>query len=320
MQIHQLAIIGAGPAGLTAAVFAVNNAIDTVLLEGGPPGGQLVSLYPHKPVYNYPGNSGMEAGELAQRMIEQAADLGIAPQDHTLVSQLRHVPEGIEVRSNKGLYVVSTVILACGMGLVQPRTLGLEAEQALQGRKLFYSVDKPDDWAGLNVAVAGGGDAAADNALMLMRYAERVTIIHRRNELKAQSRTIDFLREAGARMLLGWNIVTIEGDGSGVLLRIENNATDDVRTERYDRILVNIGVRADAGFLKSLPLNLSRNRVQVDTEMRTSAAGIYACGDVVEYPGKSRLIVTAAGEAATAVSSAKRFLSGQEREEVNESE
>ncbi len=304
----ELAIIGAGPAGLTAGVFAVDKGIDTVILEGGRAGGQLATLYPHKPVYNYPGNSGIPAGSLAKRMVRQAVESGVAPSEECEVSGLRIVENGISVETDRARYLVSAVILACGMGLVLPRRLEVDGEREVEGKKLFYVIDDPDGWNETKVVVVGGGDGAADNALLLARHAAEVTIIHRREALRAQERTVEALRSAGVRMLLGWDVGHIVDSTDGISLHVKRADGGEERRIDCLRVLVNIGVRANTDFLRTLPLERVKARVAVDTEMRTSADGVFACGDLVAYPGKSRLIVTAVGEAATAVNSVERYL------------
>ncbi len=152
-----------------------------------------------------------------------------------------------------------------------------------------------------------------DNALLLLEQESQVILIHRLPDFQAEARSVEKLRRDCAKLLLGWSVVELSGQNNGeVAVFAEEAQTRQRRTLAVDRVLVNIGVRPNYALIGKLTLSRVNRLVRVDTEMRTSVAGLFACGDVASYPGKTRLIVTALGEAATAVNSVERYLKGRD--------
>jgi len=241
-------------------------------------------------------------------MVEQVAAAGIEIQEGRPVEALEPLDGLFRLRMHGGVMSGEAVLIASGLGLFEPRRLGVPGEQGAAGSSLFYTVTDPDEWSDLRVAVIGGGDAAVDNALLLSRRGARVTLVHRRSELTAQEQSVRELASEGVEILLGRAVDSFAMNGSGLEVHLEAAPGQGHRIGSFDRVLVNAGMVARNGFLDSLPLPRAKARVCVDTEMRLPVPGVFACGDVAEYPGKVRLIVTAMGEAATAIGTAERYL------------
>ena len=316
VNLYDVVIIGAGPAGLTAGIFAHNKGLRVLVIDGARLGGQLSSLYPTKPVYNYPGYAQIEAGELAEKMIRQVRGEGISLVEEKPIERVSLSENDLFIlESSNSEYRSRSVILACGMGLFTPRTLGIPGERELEQMAVFYSIDELQVWRERSVAIIGGGNSAVDNAVLLHHQACDVSLIHRLREFQAERATVEKLERMHTKVWLGWEVVELFETDGNVSLQLRN--TGDRREEclTMDRVLINIGQKTNNDFLNQLSIARDKKRVVVDSEMKTSTPGIFACGDVVSYPGKVRLIVTAIGEAATAVNSVEQFLKKKRSEE-----
>jgi thioredoxin reductase (NADPH) len=309
-KLYKVIIVGAGPAGLTAAIFAQRKRLPVLLLDGGMAGGQLKNLYPNKPVYNYPGYANIKAADLAKKMKEQAEQEGISLMEDTpvhLISGMRNgnyeleVPGGVHYKSQ-------SVILACGMGLFEPSRLNVPGESKLAENGIFYNVKNVEDWQDQNVVVIGGGNSALDNSIFLCGHARKVTIVHRLTHFQAEAVSVKQVKESSMELLMGWNVERFARENNQIVLYLKDK--DGKKQDKIfaDRVLINIGFKKSYSFLNTLPLARNKKGIIVDSEMKTTLPGVFACGDVVSYPGKVRLIVTAIGEAATAVNSVEEFL------------
>ncbi len=308
-KAYDLTIIGAGPAGMTAAIFARNKGLDLQVVEGMIPGGQLSHLYPHKPVYNYPGYAKINGGQLADQMLNQLRENEIELIPDAPVERISYdeASEGFELHKPAQNVFSRSVIIAAGMGLLEPRKLNAEGEAALEGQNVFYTITDLQEWQNQNIIVVGGGNSAVDHALLLMEQDCRVVLIHQLNKFQSEEASVEKLRQSDAEVFLESQVTTFKTSEKGkVGVVIENKKSGETCRKDADRILINIGLKPNLGFINSLDLDKKGKQIKVDTEMQTSIAGVYACGDVVAYPGKSRLIVTAMGEAATAVNSIHR--------------
>lgn len=308
-QSYDLVIVGGGPAGLAAGSFAVGRGLRTLVLEAGQAGGQLTALYPEKPVYNIPAVSGTTAGEYAARLIEQARAEGVEFIEGEGAKRLCTANgAACGVATCSANYRARAVILASGAGLMEPRKLGVQGEEALAGRSLFYAVRSPRQFAGKRILVVGGGDTAVDNALLLSELASEVVLAHRSPTFRAAARNLSLLSTRGVAIHTSTQIARLEGENGQVEAELHNSATGERRPLLVDAIVVCAGMVPNPGPVADWGLRMEGKQVVVDSEMKTSLPGLYACGDVVSYPGKLKLVVTAIGEAATAVNSAFRYL------------
>jgi len=311
-ELYDLSIIGAGPAGLSASTFARAKNLTTLVLEADRAGGQLIALYPKKQVYNFPGFVETTAEEFAQKLIRQALSHGSMLREHEIVKGVQRTNEGcFVVTTSKEDYRARSVIVATGLGRIRPRKLGLPGEQELAGKGLYYAVIDPTAFTGKRVLVVGGGDSAVDNALLLSDFAAQVFIAHRYAAFRAQPRNVEMLTKKDVVLFTNTRVTDLFGDRYLTGARLVNTQTQEEISLQVDALVVNIGLIPDPGLVRGWGLEMEGNFITVDTEMKTSRDGVFACGDAVSYPGKVRLVVTAIGEAAVAANSAYRFLTSQ---------
>jgi thioredoxin reductase (NADPH) len=302
-DMHDLVIIGGGPGGLTAGIYAMRAAMKTALVEKGAPGGQIMLS---NSVENWPGTPHIGGAELCQQLLEHAASYGLAPigdevselepglADHTV-----RLAGGRELRAH-------AVILGTGGN---PRKLGVPGEEANYGKGVSYcAVCDGFFFRNKTVLVVGGGDSATEEALYLAKLAAKVYIAHRRDKLRAsmilQKRVL-----AECRIEMLWNTVvtSIEADGGGVCaVTLASTAGQPERRLPLDGVFVFIGFEPNN---RLVPAGIRMNAegyVVTDSTCRTNIEGIYAIGDLREKYG--RQIVLAAADGCTAALAAAHYV------------
>lgn len=303
---YQLIIIGGGPAGLSAGLYAARARLKTLLLEKGATGGQvLVTDW----VDNYPGfTEGISGFELMDKMTAHADRFGLEKKFAT-VARLDLAGEIKTIHLENGERLTTrTVILCTG---ARPRHLDVPGEKEFTGQGVSYcaTCDGPF-YRGQDIAVVGGGNTAIQEALHLTKFARRVTVIHRRDQLRA-TRILQEKAFANEQIDFIWNtrVAAIEGDDNGVnRLRLAHG--DGSESElAVTGIFILIGVTANNEILPRDQLDLDEyGFVVTDPEMQTSQPGVFAAGDIRSK--NFRQIINAAGEGANAELSAELYLSG----------
>ena len=306
---YDVVIIGGGPAGLTAGIYAGRGGLKTVILEKGLPGGQIAQT---EEVENYPGfPEGVSGPELANRMAEQARKFG-AEVVMDEVQGLEKTDAGFLVKAFERNYRARSVIIATG---ANPRKLGVPGEDKFYGRGVstcatcdgFFYRDK-------DVVVVGGGDAAVEEGIFLTKFARKVTIIHRRDELRAnkvaqerafQNPKIEFLWSHVVTEVLGEDHVT------GV--RVKNLKTNEEYVYPTDGVFVFVGSVPNTGFLEGVVELRPDGYVAVTDEILTSAPGVFAAGDVADPIYKQ--LATSVGAGTRAAMTAEKWLMEQEQAE-----
>ena len=306
-QEKDIVIIGAGPAGYTAAIYAARAGFSPVIIEGMQPGGQLTIT---TEVENYPGFTDPVSGpELMTQMRAQAERFGTVFISD-LVESVDTSARPFRVRYGAGELLAKTVILATG---AEAKWLGLPSEKKFQG--LGVSACATCDgffYRGKVVAVVGGGDTAAEEALYLTNHASKVILVHRRGALRASKIMADRVAR-NDKIETRWHreVDEVLGDASGVTgVRLKDPRNGDTEDLALDGVFVAIGHRPNTGFLNGqLEKNESGYLVTRPDSTQTSVQGIFAAGDVQD--AVFRQAVTAAGTGCMAAIEAARYLEGQ---------
>ena len=302
---YDVVVIGAGPAGLTAAMYAARAGLSVIVLEKMVPGGQVTST---DIIENYPGIVKPISGfELANRMKEQTEANGVKI-DMTEALAIEQSPgdEPKTVRTKNYSLGALAVIVATG---ASPERLGVEGEERFWGKGIsccatcdgrFYKDKK--------VVVVGGGDAAVKEGLFLTRFASKITFVHRRGMFRATKILQDRLFAMKDKVDFCWRSVVKEIQGANTVqaVVIENVKTGKTQTIETDGVFIFVGFVPNSAFLRGV-VNMDRKGyVLTDEEMRTSVEGIYACGDVRKK--LLRQVVTACAEGATAAFAAGHYI------------
>lgn len=309
-KVYDITIIGGGPVGLFTAFYGGMRQASVKIIESLPQlGGQLSALYPEKYIYDVAGFPKIRAQELINNLKEQMAAF-----DQTIcleqeVQGVEKQADGIfKLTTNKEIHYTKTIIITAGNGAFQPRKLQLKEAKKFEAKNLHYFVDDLNKFTGKRVAVCGGGDSAVDWALMLEPIAEKVTIIHRRDQFRAHEHSVENLKNSQVTILTPFVPTELIGDD-----RIEQIVLEEVKGERkevldVDDVIVNFGFVSSLGPIKNWGLEIERNSIVVNSKMETNIPGIYAAGDICTYEGKVKLIASGFGEAPTAVNNAKAYI------------
>ncbi len=308
MSTYDIAIIGGGPAGLATATYAGLRGLGAVVYEAEAFGGQLINLYPTKPVSNFPAVPTVPSRELALRLAEQADQFGAELREWRAAEDV--TPQdggGFRIRGSLREDEAKTLVLALGLGRFTPRRLGLADEDRFLGKGLVYRLPPLEDVRAKRAIVVGGGDTALDTALSLQEVAE-VTVVRRRDEFRAFAHTQDRFAEAGIAVVSNGEVVALKGEERLESIVVERPDESAVELPA-DLVLVSIGQVPDLSGVGHWGLGLSGSHITVDSAMQTSIPGVYAVGDFATYPGKVRMIATAVAEGSTAAAAAQRYLS-----------
>ena len=301
-QIHDLIIIGAGPAGMTAAVYASRANLSTVMIERGMPGGQMATT---DAIENYPAFESILGPELSTKMFEHAQKFG-AKYEYGDVDKVVDHGELKEVIVGEKSYKAYAVIVATG---AEYRKLGAPGEEELTGRGVSYcAVCDGAFYQGREIVVIGGGDSAVEEGMYLTRFADKVTIIHRRDELRAQkiiqdrafeNEKIDFL----------WNKqVQSVNEKDGKIGSVTLIDTQDGSETQFDTegMFVYVGMDPLTDAVKHLGITNENGYILTNEDMETTVPGIFAAGDVREK--MLRQIVTATGDGSIAAQAVQKYI------------
>ncbi|BBH67881.1 ferredoxin--NADP reductase [Actinoplanes sp. OR16] len=297
--IHtDLAIVGAGPTGLYGAFCAGFRGLSTVLIDALPQiGGQIAALYPEKVVRDVAGLPGVTGRELVDGLTAQADAFGTRYVLERQAVTLGDDAGRPQVTLSDGTLIdAGAVVLTAGIGTFTPRPL--PAGEEFLGRGLSYFVPDLSAHTDRHVVVVGGGDSAIDWANALVPLARSVTVVHRRARFRAHAASVAEAQRAGVAFRVDCEITGLTGGD-----RVERvHLGDEVLPA--DSVIAALGFVSDLGPLADWGLELAGRTIRVDQRMRTNLPGVYAAGDVTEYPGKVRLMSVGFGEVATAVNNA----------------
>jgi thioredoxin reductase (NADPH) len=309
-------IIGAGPCGLFTVFEAGLIKLHCHLIDAlAQPGGQLSEIYPKKPIYDIPGFPEVLAGELVDNLMEQVTPFRPG---FTLGERAESVVKQDDgrflVTTNRGTQHLAPVIaIAGGLGCFEPRKPELERLSSFEDKGVDYIVRDPEKYRNKKIVIAGGGDSALDWTIFLAEVASEVTLVHRRKMFRGAPDSVDkvnALAKAGKiDLMISSEITSLHGNGelSGVTIRdIENDHSIEKEVENFVPLY---GLSPKLGPMKEWGLNLNRESISVNTEdYSTNVPGIYAIGDINDYPGKLRLILCGFHEATLMVQSAYKHI------------
>jgi ferredoxin/flavodoxin---NADP+ reductase len=313
--LHEVLIIGGGPAGLTAGIYCRMRKLSVLVVDAGRVGGQLVSVYADKPVHDWPGQSQVVANELADQLVAHARELDVAIVENEKVVDIRRLPDRFEVVTHDAqtreerVHPAASVIIAIGAGAFEPRRLRVPGEEGLSEDFLTYRMPEPGKVAGRRVVVVGGGDSGLESAQAAHRAGASVTILHTHAGLKGMETNLDLVNQMRIPRLLDTKVkalVVEEGALQGVL--VETRGTPGSRRLDCDYLVVNIGAAVNLEAVQGWGVEVEGTHIRVDGGMQTSVPGIFACGDIVTYEGKHKLLITASSEGAVAANSTYAFV------------
>ncbi len=302
LKSYDVIIVGGGPAGLSAGIYAARARLSSLLIENGLVGGQIVNA---ERLDNYPGfPEGVSGAKLAELMQEQAAKYGL----ETIMAEVTGVELGEKkkvIKTGEGSFIAKAVIIAGGC---HRQKLGVVGEEEFTGKGVSYCATCDGAlFRELPVAVVGGGNAAITEALHLAKFATRVTVIHRRDQLRAtpilqekafSEPKIDFLWDSVVQKIEGGDLVN--------RIRLRNVKTGKESTLDISGVFVSIGFIPNTEYLKGvLPLDKA-GAIITDLNMATGVAGIFAAGDIRQ--NSPRQVIAACGDGAIAAIGATKFL------------
>jgi len=304
-KVYDVIIIGAGPSGMTAAVYTSRANLKTVMIERGIPGGQMANT---EEIENYPGYESILGPDLANKMLEHAKKFGT----EYAYGDVKEIVEDGDfkiVKTGNGDYKAKAVIIATG---AKPRLLGVPGEKELAGRGVSYcAVCDGAFFKNKELVVIGGGDSAVEEAVFLTKYASKVTIIHRRDEFRAQkilqdrafkNDKIEYIWNTTVEEILGEN--RVEG------VRIKSKETGEVKDFPAQGAFIYVGMDPLTEPFKGLGITNEAGYILANDNMETKIPGIFASGDVREKT--LRQVVTATGDGSIAAMAAQHYIESLE--------
>lgn len=304
--MYDVIIIGAGPAGLTAGLYAARFKLNTLILEKLSPGGQIILSHT---IENFPGfPGGISTQELIERFKKQIDELGVKIEIDE-VKEIVPLPKSkipvYNVKTTDKAYETKSIIIASG---AEPKKLGVEGEEKFIGRGVSYcgTCDAPL-FRDKDIAVIGAGDRAIEEAIFLSGYAKKVSLIHRRSELRASRILIDKAKSnPKINFVLESIVEEITGQERVEAVKIKNVKTDSLNLLPCQGVFVFVGIKPNTNFLNNLLKRDASGFIITDQDLKTSCPGIFACGDCCK---KSLYqVITACSEGAVAAASVHKYL------------
>lgn len=308
-KIYDVIILGGGPAGLAAGLYAGRSRLSTLIIEKGQDGGQIAIT---DEIENYPGQmvEGESGPSLIARMTEQAKKFG-AERCSDVIKSVDLTGEVKKLVGNKGEYEAKCVIVATG---AFPKPIGCENEGKFTGKGIsFCATCDASFFEDFEVYVVGGGDSAVEEAMYLTKFARKVTIIHRRNELRA-AKSIQEKAFANPKIAFMWDSVVVKVDGDELLssMTVKNVKTGELTTVEADEddglfgLFGFIGYNPNSQLFEGM-LDMENGYIKTDDNMHTNIPGVFAAGDI--RVKSLRQVVTAAADGAIAAMQAEHYIS-----------
>ena len=298
-------IIGAGPTGLFTAHQLKLIGLDCEIVDNlDKIGGQCIELYPDKPIYDIPAVSECTGEELTKNLIDQLKPFNIKFHLSERVDEVKNNNGNWEVKTNKGTkFSTPNIIIAGGVGSFEPRKFFSKECEKFENESIFYSIKDKTIFKGKTVSIFGGGDSALDWAIELSKNS-KINLIHRRDEFKGAQSTVEkvqeLAKEGKINLLTKYQLKNAKGSDSLESIDILHD-NKEVKNLKTDFVLGFFGLIMQLGPIANWGLNLDKKKINVDTEkFETNQKGIYAVGDICNYPGKLKLILSGFHEGALA--------------------
>ena len=291
--MNDIIIIGCGPVGLYGAILSSLHNLKGIVIESlNQIGGQLTSLYPEKDIIDLPGIDQIKAKDFISKLESQYNSKENKLPIHLNESVLDIIKEEdyYLVKTTLDTYETKTILLTTGMGMFSPRLIGLENEKEI--KNIFYSCSDVSIYKDKDVIVLGGGDSAVDLSLLINKVAKSTTIIHRRNDFRAQESSVRKMSEEGICILRNYSVKGIDQKEDKIRLTIKDNETLKESTLTCDNVLVQYGQIPSKD---SFPVEKENNLIKVNDYYQTSLPNVFACGNIVTYKGKVKTIITGLG-------------------------
>lgn len=308
-----LLIVGAGPVGLFTAFQAGMLKIDSIIVDSlGIVGGQCAMLYPEKPIYDIPAYPMITGLELTYKLQEQIKPFNQQMILNQKVLEIAQVENGLYlVQTQDSQFKVKSIIFATGGGNFTPNRPPLPNIESFEDKSIFYSIGNMEIFRNKSLVIAGGGDSAVDWAINLAPITKALYIVHRRNKFRAMQNSLDRLDElvshGKVELIVPYQLSSISGN-NGMLSTVEVQSLDgDIKILECDYLLPFFGIAMNHHEMLSWGLKLTDDKryIKVDhSSMETDLSGVFAVGDISDYPGKLKLILTGFAEGALAAHSA----------------
>jgi thioredoxin reductase len=298
---YDLAVIGGGPAGLSAGIIAAYKGLKVAVFEGGTLGGLLSTIYPYKYVFNYPGTPHVMATHLVAEWVRQAADLGV----YLIKERVIEISKERVVTTTEHKYRAKVVIIATGM---RPNTLGIpgEIEFSRSNSGVFPYVTEPELFRDKSVLVVGGGDTALDAVIDAHKITDKIWLAHRKDEFRAAETTVDkILNQNMAEILYNTELIEIRGASEVEAVTLYDNQSKKKWDLAIDRVIIAVGLVPNTEVFDRLGVRMNNRFIQVDNEMRTNIEGIFAAGDIISV---YQLASVAAAQGALAAHNAYKYI------------
>lgn len=306
-NIYDLIIVGAGPAGIAAGIYAKERNIQTLTLEAHTVGGQLTALYPYKEIHDFPSYPSILASILADKMKKHAQIAGVNIVKDDKVCNIVKKDNLFTVESTKQIYTAKSVLLASGMGFFQPNKLGVKGEEELVGKGVFYQMLPGDDFKGRKLVFIGGGDTALELVIMAARRFI-TTLVHRKDSFRALEKNVKEIKTSRVKIMTDSEVIEIIGSKKVDAVLINNTKTSSSEKLECDGVIICCGMKMGSNLADKLGLKTENNALVVDSCMQTSTKGIFAAGDIAVPAGFYKRILVAQGQAAAAINGVYKYL------------
>lgn len=309
-------IVGAGPVGLFAVfelgMLKINcHVVDALEYVGG----QCTALYPEKPIYDIAGHPSILAEDLIKKLVEQAAPFKPVYNLSQRVEKVSRDESGWLVETSNGTKIsCGAILIAAGCGAFGPNRPPLSGlEEYEQSKSVRYMVQKKDDFKGKRIVIAGGGDSAIDWSLSLADVAEHIYLVHRRPKFRAAPETVDQVHKLAEQdkieMVIPYQLEGLKGNAGKLEAVTVKDLDGNIKDLQAEILLPFYGLAMELGPIATWGLNVDTSHIIVDpANFQTSTEGIYAIGDINNYPGKLKLIVCGFSEAAMAAHAIRKYL------------